>query len=51
MGILAVLLAVLAALFWISEQAAGRKLFSIIPMLVFCYFVSRSARRELARVF
>ncbi len=39
MGILAVLLAVLAALFWISEQAAGRKLFSIIPMLVFCYFV------------
>lgn len=39
MGILAVLLAVLGALFWISEQAAGRKFFSIIPMLVFCYFV------------
>ena len=39
MGILAVLLAVLAGLFWFSQQAAGRKLFRIIPMLVFCYFV------------
>ncbi|MDY7108474.1 MAG: DUF819 family protein [Planctomycetota bacterium] len=38
-GILAVLLAVLAVIFWFGEQAAGRKLFGIIPKLVFCYFV------------
>jgi len=38
-GILAVLLAVLAVIFWFGEQPAGRKLFSIIPKLVFCYFV------------
>jgi uncharacterized membrane protein len=38
-GILAVLLAVLAVLFWFGEQPAGRKLFSIVPKLVFCYFV------------
>ena len=38
-GILAVLLAILAVIFWFGEQPAGRKLFSIIPKLVFCYFV------------
>lgn len=39
MGILAVLMAVLAVLFWFNERSTGRKIFSIIPMLVFCYFV------------
>lgn len=38
-GILAALLLVLAGLFWFGQQAAGRKLFGIVPMLVFCYFV------------
>jgi len=39
MGILAVLLAVLAVIFWFGEQAFGKKLFGIVPKLVFCYFV------------
>ena len=38
-GILAVLLGVLAILFWFGEQRAGKKLFGIVPKLVFCYFV------------
>jgi uncharacterized membrane protein len=38
-GIFAVLLAVLAIIFWFGERAAGKKVFSIIPKLVFCYFV------------
>lgn len=38
-GILAVLLAVLAAIFWFGETGAGRRLFSVVPRLVFCYFV------------
>jgi len=38
-GILAVLLAVLAAIFWFGEQAFGKGLFKIVPKLVFCYFV------------
>jgi len=38
-GILAVLLVVLAGIFWFGEQAFGRGLFKIVPKLVFCYFV------------
>lgn len=38
-GILAVLLAVLAGIFWFGETAPGRRLFGIVPRLVFCYFV------------
>ena len=39
LGVLAVLLAVLASLFWFNSTKAGNKFFSIVPMLVFCYFV------------
>jgi uncharacterized membrane protein len=39
MGILAVLLGVLALIFWFGEQPVGRKVFGIIPKLVFCYFL------------
>jgi uncharacterized membrane protein len=39
LGVLAVLLAVLAFLFWFNATKAGSKFFSIVPMLVFCYFV------------
>jgi uncharacterized membrane protein len=39
MGVLAVLLAVLAVLFRFGEHAVGRRLFGIVPKLVFCYFV------------
>ncbi|MHC4993370.1 MAG: DUF819 family protein, partial [Planctomycetota bacterium] len=38
-GVLATLLGVLAILFWFGEQTAGRRLFGIVPRLVFCYFV------------
>ncbi len=38
-GILAVLLAVLAMIFWFGEQGPGKRLFGIVPKLVFCYFV------------
>jgi len=38
-GILAVLLAVLAAIFWFGSTAAGERLFSVVPRLVFCYFI------------
>lgn len=38
-GVLAVLLAVLAAVFWFGETGPGRRLFGIVPRLVFCYFV------------
>ncbi|HEX9708086.1 MAG TPA: DUF819 family protein [Steroidobacteraceae bacterium] len=38
-AILVVLLAVLAAIFWFAETAGGRRLFGIVPSLVFCYFV------------
>lgn len=38
-GILAVLLAVLAALFWFGERSLGKRIFGIVPKLVFCYFV------------
>lgn len=39
LGVLALLLMVLAVLFWFNSTGAGRKFFSIIPMLVFCYFL------------
>jgi uncharacterized membrane protein len=38
-GVLGVLLAVLAALFAFSGTGAGRRFFSVVPMLVFCYFL------------
>jgi uncharacterized membrane protein len=38
-AILVVLLAVLAAIFWFGETAPGKKLFGIVPSLVFCYFL------------
>jgi uncharacterized membrane protein/thiamine biosynthesis lipoprotein ApbE len=38
-GVLAVLLAVLAFLFWFNSTGPGNKFFSIVPMLVFCYFL------------
>jgi uncharacterized membrane protein len=39
MGILAVLLAVLALIFWFGDRTLGKKVFGIIPKLVFCYFI------------
>jgi uncharacterized membrane protein len=39
MGILAVLLAVLAAIFWFGDRTLGKKVFGIVPKLVFCYFI------------
>lgn len=38
-GILAILLAVLAVIFWVAGTAVGRRVFSVVPQLVFCYFV------------
>lgn len=38
-GILAVLLAVLAAIFWFGGTSAGKRVFGIVPQLVFCYFL------------
>jgi len=38
-GVLAALLAILAAIFWFGETGPGRRLFSIVPRLVFCYFI------------
>ncbi|MDP6963166.1 MAG: DUF819 family protein [Planctomycetota bacterium] len=38
-ALLAVLLSFLALLFWSNQQAFGRRLFSIMPLLVFAYFV------------
>lgn len=38
-GILAILLAVLAAIFWTAQHPVLGKIFKIIPALVFCYFV------------
>jgi uncharacterized membrane protein len=38
-AVLVVLLAVLACIFWFSETGAGKRLFGVVPMLVFCYFV------------
>ena len=38
-GVLAVLLAVLAAIFWFGSTVAGERVFSVVPRLVFCYFI------------
>ena len=38
-GILAVLLGVLAVIFWLTQHPVVGKLFKIIPSLIFCYFV------------
>jgi uncharacterized membrane protein len=39
LGVLSVLLAVLAGLFVLQQHPAGRRVFSVVPLLVFCYFV------------
>lgn len=39
LGVLGVLLAVLAALFALGRTGPGSRLFSMVPLLVFCYFV------------
>jgi uncharacterized membrane protein len=39
LGVLTVLLFVLAALFMLQRQPAGDRLFRVVPLLVFCYFV------------
>jgi uncharacterized membrane protein len=39
LGVLTVLLLVLAALFMLQRHPAGDRLFRIVPLLVFCYFV------------
>jgi len=38
-GILAVLLAVLAVIFWLTQHPVAGRIFKVIPSLVFCYFV------------
>jgi uncharacterized membrane protein len=38
-GLLAILLAVLAAIFWLANHPVAGRIFKIIPSLVFCYFV------------
>ena len=38
-GILAVLMAVLAVIFWMTQHRVLGRVFKIIPALVFCYFV------------
>jgi uncharacterized membrane protein len=38
-GVLAVLLAVLALVFWLNTRPVAGRVFKIIPSLVFCYFV------------
>ena len=39
LGVLGVLLAVLATLFALGRTGPGSRLFSVVPLLVFCYFV------------
>jgi uncharacterized membrane protein len=39
LGVLSVLLAVLAGLFLLQRHPRSRRLFSVVPLLVFCYFV------------
>jgi uncharacterized membrane protein len=39
LGVLAVLLFVLAGLFMLQRHPAGARFFSVVPLLVFCYFV------------
>ena len=38
-AVLVVLLAVLAAIFWFGETQPGKRLFGIVPSLIFCYFL------------
>jgi len=38
-GVLAVLLAVLAVIFWLGQHPRFGKIFKVVPALVFCYFV------------
>ena len=38
-GLLAILLAVLAIIFWLAQHPTAGRVFKIIPSLVFCYFV------------
>jgi uncharacterized membrane protein len=38
-AVLVVLLVVLACIFWFSETRAGKRLFGVVPRLVFCYFL------------
>jgi len=38
-GLLAVLLTVLAVIFWLGQHPIYGKLFKVVPALVFCYFV------------
>lgn len=38
-GILAILLAVLATIFWLTQHPVAGRIFKIIPALVFCYFL------------
>lgn len=38
-GILAILLAILAAIFWATQQNACKPFFKVIPALIFCYFI------------
>lgn len=38
-GILAILLVVLAAIFWAAERPVLSRFFKVIPSLIFCYFV------------
>lgn len=38
-AILVVLLSVLGVIFWIGETALGKRLFGVVPSLLFCYFL------------
>ena len=38
-AVLAVLLGVLAGLFALNTRPLGQKIFKVVPLLVFCYFV------------
>ena len=38
-GILAVLISVLAVIFWLTQRPVAGRIFKIVPALVFCYFV------------
>ena len=38
-GLLAVLLSVLAVIFWVNQHPVFGRIFKVIPALVFCYFV------------
>jgi uncharacterized membrane protein len=38
-GVLAVLLGILASLFWVARQPWGKRFFRIVPLLIFAYFL------------